>query len=42
VPSFAEDNIQSAISGILHRAGIGMNDVDRFVCHPGGTKVIVA
>jgi len=34
IPSFAEENIQPAISGILHRAGIGMNDVDRLVCHP--------
>jgi alkylresorcinol/alkylpyrone synthase len=42
IPSFAEQNIQPAISGILHHAGIGMNDVERFVCHPGGTKVIVA
>lgn len=44
VPSFAEDNIRPAISGILRRVGIGfgMNDVDRFVCHPGGAKVIVA
>jgi alkylresorcinol/alkylpyrone synthase len=42
IPSFAEENIQPAISGILHRAGITMNDVDRLVCHPGGMKVIVA
>ena len=42
IPSFAEENIQPAISGILHRAGIGMNDVDRLLCHPGGMKVIVA
>jgi alkylresorcinol/alkylpyrone synthase len=42
IPSFAEENIQPAISGILHRAGIAMNEVDRLVCHPGGMKVIVA
>jgi alkylresorcinol/alkylpyrone synthase len=42
IPSFAEANIQPAISGILDRAGIGLNDVDRLVCHPGGMKVIVA
>ena len=42
IPSFAEENIRPAISGILDRAGIGMSDIDRFICHPGGMKVIVA
>ena len=42
IPSFAEQNIQPAISGILDRAGISMNEVDRLLCHPGGTKVILA
>jgi alkylresorcinol/alkylpyrone synthase len=42
IPSFAEANLGIAVSGILERAGIRMNDVDRFVCHPGGAKVIVA
>jgi len=42
IPSFAEANMGAAVSGILQRAGIGMDDVDRFVCHPGGTKVIAA
>ena len=31
-----------AIAGILDRAGLGMTDIDRFACHPGGTKVITA
>ncbi|HEY2446859.1 MAG TPA: 3-oxoacyl-[acyl-carrier-protein] synthase III C-terminal domain-containing protein [Rhizomicrobium sp.] len=42
IPSFAEENIRPAVSGILQHAGIAMNEVDRFVCHPGGMKVIVA
>lgn len=42
IPSFAAENIQPAISGILQRAGIGMHKVDRLLCHPGGMKVIVA
>lgn len=42
IPSFAEEKIQPAISGILHRADIAMDEVDRLVCHPGGMKVIVA
>ena len=42
IPSFAEANMGPAVSGILERAKIRMDEVDRFVCHPGGTKVIVA
>ena len=42
IPSFAEANMGPAVSGILERAKIRMSEVDRFVCHPGGTKVIVA
>jgi alkylresorcinol/alkylpyrone synthase len=42
IPSFAEENIQPAVASILAHAGIGMHEIDRFVCHPGGMKVIVA
>jgi alkylresorcinol/alkylpyrone synthase len=42
IPSFAQANVGPAVSGILGRAGFGMNDVDRFICHPGGTKVVAA
>jgi alkylresorcinol/alkylpyrone synthase len=42
IPSFAEENIQPAVASILARGGIGMHEIDRFVCHPGGMKVIVA
>ena len=42
IPPFAEANMGSAVSGILERLGLGLADVDRFVCHPGGTKVISA
>jgi alkylresorcinol/alkylpyrone synthase len=31
-----------AIAGILGRAGLVLEDVDRFACHPGGSKVIAA
>ena len=27
---------------MLERQGLGLEDVDRFVCHPGGMKVIDA
>lgn len=42
IPSFAQASVRPAVSGILGRAGIGMNEVDRFICHPGGTKVVAA
>ncbi|MBF9234115.1 type III polyketide synthase [Microvirga alba] len=42
IPPFAEEHLGPAVSGILDRAGLGMRDVDRFVCHPGGKKVITA
>jgi alkylresorcinol/alkylpyrone synthase len=42
IPSFAAANLREAMDGILGRMGLQMADVDRFVCHPGGAKVIEA
>jgi alkylresorcinol/alkylpyrone synthase len=42
IPPFAEQHIAPAIAGILGRAGLTLPDVDRFACHPGGSKVITA
>ena len=42
IPPFAQEHIAPAITGILSRAGLGLADVDRFACHPGGSKVIAA
>jgi alkylresorcinol/alkylpyrone synthase len=42
IPPFAQQHIAPAISGILARAGLAREDVDRFACHPGGAKVITA
>jgi alkylresorcinol/alkylpyrone synthase len=42
IPPFAEANVASAIAGILDRGGLQLTDIDRFACHPGGAKVIVA
>ena len=42
IPPFAEAHIAPAVSGILSRAGLGLTDIDRFACHPGGAKVIDA
>lgn len=42
VPSFAADNLKPAVKIILERDGLSPDDVGRFVCHPGGTKVVAA
>ena len=42
IPPFAQKHIAPAIAGILGRAGLAPDDVDRFACHPGGAKVIMA
>lgn len=42
IPPFAEANIGPAVDAILKRIGLERSDIDRFICHPGGTKVVTA
>ncbi|MGI9170185.1 MAG: type III polyketide synthase [Caulobacteraceae bacterium] len=42
IPAFAAANLRPAVDDILARMDLGMEDIDRFVCHPGGAKVIEA
>ncbi len=42
LPVFAETHLRSAVSGILDRARLSLSDIDRFICHPGGAKVLLA
>jgi alkylresorcinol/alkylpyrone synthase len=42
IPPFAQRHIGPAVKGILARAGLRLADIDRFICHPGGSKVIDA
>jgi alkylresorcinol/alkylpyrone synthase len=42
IPPFAEKHLGPAVREILGRGGLTPDDVDRFVCHPGGAKVIEA
>ncbi len=42
IPAFAVANLRAAMEQITAGAGLGLADVDRFVCHPGGAKVIEA
>ena len=42
IPRFAETNVGPALDAILAPMGLSIRDVDRFICHPGGAKVIAA
>lgn len=42
IPPFTEENIAAAIDAVLMRGGLERGDVDRFVFHPGGAKVVDA
>ena len=42
LPPFAEKEVGPAMASILARSGLRLSDVDRFICHPGGTKVLAA
>ncbi|WP_160009888.1 type III polyketide synthase [Rhizobium sp. 18055] len=42
LPPFAEKELGPAVDGILKRNGLSRNDIDRFICHPGGTRVLAA
>ncbi|KQV68298.1 type III polyketide synthase [Rhizobium sp. Root1220] len=42
LPPFAEAELGPAVDGILARNGLARGDINRFICHPGGAKVIAA
>jgi alkylresorcinol/alkylpyrone synthase len=42
LPAFAETHLRSAVAGILERSGLLISDIDRFICHPGGARVLAA
>ncbi len=42
IPAFAEENLADAADRALERAGYTRGDIDRFVFHPGGAKVVAA
>lgn len=42
LPPFAETHLGPAVAGIMDRIGIPPSSIDRFVCHPGGPKIIAA
>jgi alkylresorcinol/alkylpyrone synthase len=42
IPPFARDNLRPAMESMLRAQQLEVEDVDRFVCHPGGVKVMEA
>lgn len=42
LPAFAATNLGPAVEGVLARIGLGTADIGRFICHPGGAKVVTA
>ncbi|MEA2830655.1 MAG: alkylresorcinol/alkylpyrone synthase [Bradyrhizobium sp.] len=42
VPEFVTTQLVPAVTGILGRMQLSLADIDQFVCHPGGAKVIHA
>ena len=42
IPDFIAANMYGAISSILARMELAIGDIDRFICHPGGAKVVRA
>lgn len=42
IPPFVEARLDEAVSALLAGCGLARPDIDRFVCHPGGAKVILA
>jgi alkylresorcinol/alkylpyrone synthase len=42
IPNLVTTRLQDAASEFLARHGLAIRDMDRFVCHPGGAKVLDA
>jgi alkylresorcinol/alkylpyrone synthase len=42
IPSFASEHLRSAIDGMLRRQALSRDSIDRFICHPGGAKIVEA
>jgi alkylresorcinol/alkylpyrone synthase len=42
IPDFVTAHLHPAVTHILAKMNLTMADIDRFVCHPGGARVITA
>ena len=42
IPTFARQHMRAAMDQMLAGQGLAVGDIDRFICHPGGAKVVDA
>jgi alkylresorcinol/alkylpyrone synthase len=42
IPQLVETEFRAVAAEFLARHGLALDDIDRFVCHPGGAKVVAA
>jgi alkylresorcinol/alkylpyrone synthase len=42
IPSLVRERVRDVTTQFLDRNGLGLADIDRFICHPGGAKVLTA
>jgi alkylresorcinol/alkylpyrone synthase len=42
IPQLVATRLRGAVEQFLGRHGLALADIDRFVCHPGGAKVVTA
>jgi alkylresorcinol/alkylpyrone synthase len=42
IPGFVAEHMRPAVAEMLSRMQLSIDDIDRFICHPGGAKVIRA
>ena len=42
IPAFARRNMREAMDQMLEPQGLQIAEIDRFICHPGGAKVVDA
>jgi alkylresorcinol/alkylpyrone synthase len=42
IPTLVTRHLRDALTGLCERMGVEQDGIGRFVCHPGGTKVIEA
>jgi alkylresorcinol/alkylpyrone synthase len=42
IPDFVREHMGAAVADIAAKMEIPLSDIDRFICHPGGSKVIAA
>src|SRR5215470_2390678 len=42
IPDFVQEHMGSAVAEMIAKMELSLAEVDRFICHPGGAKVIAA